>query len=285
MSEYRLPQSTRIDYVHLRTAGLSSMLDFYSTVLGLQEVRREGETVHLAPSAAAAPLIILTKQSGALPRPAKTAGLFHTAFLFPDRKDLAAMFVRLNECRYPFEGFADHGVSEALYLSDPDGNGLELYVDRPRSQWPFVGKEVQMVTNDLAIDGLIASVPKNFRWAGIHPQTAIGHIHLSISDLQRAEAFYCRDLGFNVMQSSYPGALFVSAGGYHHHIGLNTWTGRGTKPASDNAAGLLRFGITLGNHGAFQAFTSHLRSAGISHSSAESSVLCRDRDNIEIEVY
>ncbi len=260
------------------------MVDFYCTILGLTEVHRTGNDVHLAPSATSEPLLILTEHKGVHPRPAKTAGLFHTAFRFPERKDLASMFIHLNERKYPLEGFADHGVSEALYLSDPDGNGIELTVDKPRSRWQFRNGEIHMVTENLDIDTLLSELPENFHWQGIHPDTTIGHIHLNISDLERAEEFYCGALGFGTTQRSYPGALFVSAGGYHHHIGLNTWTGRGTRPASGDATGLIRFGIDLGNHGALDEFISHLQSTRISCSVEESSVLCRDGDNIEIEI-
>ena len=141
-----------------------------------------------------------------------------------------------------------------------------------------------MVTEILDIDNLLSELPKNYRWSGVHPNTVIGHIHLNVSNLKRAEEFYCGALGFAAMQRSYPGALFVSAGGYHHHIGLNTWTGRGTGPASDDTTGLVRFGIDLGNHGAVVEFISHLQSDHISCSVEQSSVICRDGDNIEIEI-
>jgi catechol 2,3-dioxygenase len=282
---YRLPGSTHIRSVHLRTAGLSSMRDFYCSILGLMEMHRDGNVIQLAPPTTKEPMLILTELKGARPRPSKTAGLFHTAFRFPERKDLASMLLHLNECKYPMEGFADHGVSEALYLSDPDGNGLELYADRPRSRWQFAGGEVQMPTKDLDIDGLLSELPENFRWRGIHPNAVIGHIHLNVSDLERAEEFYCDGLGFTVTQRGFPGALFLSAGGYHHHIGLNTWTGRGTVPAADDTIGLVRFGIDLGNNGAIDEFNSHARSAGIFCSAEDSSIICRDNDKIEIEIF
>jgi catechol 2,3-dioxygenase len=281
---YRLPDSTHIRSIHLRTPELSSLADFYSRILGLTEIRRHRSSAYLAPSAAANSIVILTEQKDALPRSRKTAGLFHTAIRFPERKDLASMFVRLNECKYPLEGFADHGVSEALYLSDPDGNGVELYADRPRNEWQFVDGQLQMVTKELDIDNLLAELPKKFRWSGIHPRTVIGHVHLNVSDLSRAEAFYCGGLGFKVMQRNFPGALFISAAEYHHHIGLNTWTGRGTGPIPDNTTGLVRFGVDLGNHGALQAFTSYVQDAGIAFTKQDNSVLVRDRDNIEAEI-
>ncbi len=259
------------------------MMEFYCSILGLTEAHRAGATVHLAPSATTKPVILLTEHKGAHPRPARTAGLYHAAIRFPERKDLASMFIHLNEHKYPLGGFADHGVSEALYLSDPDGNGIELTVDKPRSRWQFKNGEIEMVTENLDIDNLLSELPANFHWSGIHPNTTIGHIHLNVSHLERAEEFYCGVLGFGVMQRSFPGALFISAGGYHHHIGLNTWTGRDTRPASGDAEGLVRFGIGLGNHGVFDEFISHLQSSHISCSVEDSSVICRDNDNIEIE--
>lgn len=142
-----------------------------------------------------------------------------------------------------------------------------------------------MFTKELDIDNLLSELPKKFQWPGIHPETVIGHIHLNISDLKRAETFYCNGLGFSVTQRNFPGALFVSAGGYHHHIGLNIWRGKGIGPVPDNTVGLIRFGINLGNHGAIKAFKSHVQDIGIAMTTKDASIFSRDNDNIEVEIF
>ncbi len=143
------------------------------------------------------------------------------------------------------QGGADHGVSEALYLADPDGNGLELYRDRPRSEWRWSDGQVAMVTDPLDAAGLLGTISPAEGWPGLDPRTVIGHVHLHVSDLARAETFYHGLLGLDVTQRSYPGALFLAAGGYHHHLGVNIWAGRGAPPPPEDAVGLIAFAVDV----------------------------------------
>jgi len=143
-------------------------------------------------------------------------------------------------------GFADHGVSEAIYLADPDGNGLEFYADRPPENWPRTDHQIAMVSNPLDVESLLAlAAPNRAAKYRIHPETRMGHVHLQVSNLARTEEFYAGELGFDVTQRSYPGALFFAAGGYHHHLGTNTWAGRGAHRPPDNAIGLISFSIVI----------------------------------------
>lgn len=240
---FRLPDGTHIRYVQLAVQSIEKTLSLYRDLLGFSVVREDGTTVELSASPMHSPQLILTEQRGAAPRSRRAPGLFHTAVLFPDRKELAGAFKKLHRSRYPFQGFADHGVSEALYLVDPEGNGLELYCDRPRERWPSRNGNIEMFTKPLDVEDLLAQAADEEYH--IHPDTRIGHIHLQVSDLTKAEQFYHEILGFDVTQRSYPGALFVAAGEYHHHIGLNIWNSRGSSPAPENSLGLLRFGIEV----------------------------------------
>lgn len=239
----RLPDGTHIGYVHLLVRSMDKSLAFYRDLLGFSVASQKGATVELATSPMHSPQLLLTEQPRAAPRSRRLPGLFHVAIVFPDRKEAAGIFKRLRQAGYPFQGFADHGVSEALYLADPEGNGIELSADRPREQWPLRNGMLEMSTEPLDGEDLLACATDPEQ--SIHPDTRIGHIHLQVSDLHEAERFYCEILGFDVTQRSYPGALFVSAGGYHHHIGLNIWNSRGSSPAPENSLGLQSFGIMV----------------------------------------
>jgi len=242
-NRFRLPNGTHIGYVHLLVESLERSLAFYRDLLGFSIVWRDDATVGLSASGKQPAQIILTELPEHQPRSRRSPGLFHTAILLPNRRELANIFKKLLQVNYPFQGFADHGVSEALYLADPEGNGIELYADRPREQWKFRDGFIEMVTEPLDVANLLSEASEGK--LEIHPETRIGHVHLQVSDLNKAETFYHKILGFDVTQRSYPGALFVSAGGYHHHIGLNIWNSRGSSPAPPNTPGLLRFNIEV----------------------------------------
>ncbi len=241
---YRLPADTGIGYTHLQVPVLERSLAFYHELLGLTLNNQNNGTASLSATPSGPVLFLIDQRTAARPKPPRTTGLYHVAVRLPSRPALARLLARLLEQRYPLQGAADHLVSEALYLADPDGNGLELYVDRPRQEWPVVDGIVSMATDPLDVRGLLATAGDG-PWQGIDPGTDIGHIHLQVSDLGRAEAFYCGLLGFEVTQRSYPGALFVAAGRYHHHIGLNTWGTRGAPPPPPDSVGLIDFSIKI----------------------------------------
>lgn len=259
----QLPTATHIGNAHLIVADMDRALDFYVRQLGLHELRREGNTVILSADQAT-PHIVLTEKRGAMPKPPRSTGLYHVAIRFPDRTALARAFRRLLTLRYPFGGFSDHTVSEALYLSDPDGNGLEMYADRPRESWPRLGDQIQMTTEPLDIDDLLAQADHDpSPWNGVHPQTDIGHVHLHVSDLARAKAFYVDLIGLELMVDfSSHGALFVAAGGYHHHLGLNVWAGKNAPPP--NVVGLKSFQLVIPEQAALDEAVNRLENAGVS---------------------
>jgi catechol 2,3-dioxygenase len=242
-----LPANTGIGRVRLQVASVARSLDFYRGLLGLEA--REvagGETTLLTPDGRE--LVRLRERPDAVAKPRATTGLYHFAILVPDRGALAAVYLRLHGGGWPFHGFADHLVSEALYLADPDGNGIEIYADRPRDDWQHTHGEVRMTTAPLDLRGLLSELEQPTPakgGAGLPGGTLIGHIHLHVANLDRAESFYGGVLGFEATARSYPGALFMSAGGYHHHVGLNVWAGAGAPPPPENAVGLLDFAIVV----------------------------------------
>ena len=227
----------RIASVRLAVSDLPASSDFYSRVLGLPVLESDGERALLG--ADGEPALELT----ALERPAAIApgstGLFHVAWLHPSRAALAETVRRIGEARWPFTGASDHAVSEALYLDDPDGLGIEIYADRPREQWEPGpdGQPVRMVTLPLDVDDLLAQ-STGAPGATITAGTGVGHVHLKVADVARADSFY-RGLGFED-QARLPSAAFVSAGGYHHHVGLNSWQSAGGRPAGEDSPGLRR---------------------------------------------
>jgi len=246
VNDLRLPAQTHIGYVSLQVANLDRSLEFYSSLLGMKKAIDLGTTIVLSASGRAPYHILLTERQGARPKPPRTSGLYHVAIRYPSRRELAKVFRRLYHHNTEFQGFSDHLVSEAIYLADPDGNGVELYVDRPRVQWEVKGNQIQMATLPLNLESLVKELrDEDADTDPIDSKTDIGHVHLHVSDLQTADQFYNVLLGFDVTQRSYPGALFLSAGGYHHHIGANVWAGRGVPPPPDDAAGLLSVGIAL----------------------------------------
>jgi catechol 2,3-dioxygenase len=219
---YRLPSATHVGAVTLAVADLDRSIDYYREVIGLHLLTREGNRATLgAPDER--PLVILEAHAGLRPAPRRGAfGLYHFALLLPDRAALGRFVGHLG--RFGVQvGMADHLVSEALYLTDPDGLGIEVYADRPRTTWRTRGQELAMTSDPLDVRSLLMAggqVP----WDGVPSGTVMGHMHLHVGDLTQAEAFYHRALGMDKIVWSYPGALFLSAGGYHHHLGTNTWS-------------------------------------------------------------
>jgi catechol 2,3-dioxygenase len=249
-----LPPDARIGRVRLRVADLERSLRFYRDVLGLQIEQDQGGTVILGPSSNAATvqagqpgLIVLVEQPGVSRRPIRprTAGLYHVALLVPDRQELGRALLGLDRANYPLRGMSDHAVSESLYLDDPDGNGLEIYADRPRELWPVRDGVVQMTVDPMDVVGVVAAGrERSDPWAGLPAITVVGHVHFTVSDMERAVEFYRDVIGFDVMMQ-VPSLTAVSAGGYHHHLNLNTWAGTGAPPDSDEMAGLIAWELKV----------------------------------------
>ena len=253
--------ATSLGPATLAVADAERSLAFYRDLLGFEVLGREGQRITLG--AAGVTLLTLLVQPGLRPRPLTTTGLYHVAILLPTRRDLAYTLNRLLEARYPF-GASDHLVSEALYISDPDANGLEIYRDRPRAEWRWQPDgQIVMTIDPLDTAGILAELQDaGVPWRGMPAGTTIGHMHLQVSDIPTAEAFYHTILGFDVM-ARLQGALFLGAGGYHHHIGLNTWNSYGALLQPEDAAGLRSFVIRLPHAEALARVRERIAAAGL----------------------
>lgn len=242
-----LPDDAHVGQVSLTVRDLDRSVSFYRDVLGLTETASPRETAASTAIALGAPggrgLIELHENSNAIAKPRRSSGLYHFAILVPSRPALARSLRRLSEKRYPLTGASDHLVSEALYLDDPDGLGIEIYRDRPRAEWPARNGQLVMATDPLDLQGVFDEPGAETPWTGLESGTVIGHVHLHVPHLDTAEQFYCGRIGFEPTVRGYPGALFVAAGGYHHHLGLNTWAGIGAPPPPEHAVGLRAFTI------------------------------------------
>jgi catechol 2,3-dioxygenase len=271
---YRLPDETHVGAVRLQVSDLSRSLDYYTGVLGLEVVEAAGVRARLAPHGSATTLVELHELAGATPPPRQgRLGLFHFAILVPDRGALGR-FVRHIADRGVYAGSADHAVSEALYLTDPDGLGIEVYADRPRETWRIAGQELFMTTEPLDLRDL-ARESGDTPWTGMPAGTVMGHVHLHVGALDAAAAFYHAGLGLDRIVWSYPGALFLSAGGYHHHLGTNTWA-RGAVPAGDGEARLLEWELVLPDAAAIAAAADNLQLAGADITAQDGDRLVRD---------
>jgi catechol 2,3-dioxygenase len=272
----KIASKTKIGAISLFIADLERAVRFYQDGLGFELLRREGGQAVLG--AGGNPLLTLIEKPGARKPPRATTGLYHFAVLLPSRRALAQMLVHLAEDGVELQGASDHGVSEAIYLADPDGNGIELYRDRKRGEWPVddIGR-LMMDTDPLDVDDLILELRDGVMpWQGLDAGTVIGHVHLHVRDLKEAEQFYTRVLGFETMQRYGSGALFVSAGGYHHHVGLNTWAGVGAPPPPDDAVGLRWFELLLPDAAALEEIRARLDAASVSHQAEDGGLLLRD---------
>jgi catechol 2,3-dioxygenase len=270
---YRLPAATRPGPVRLDVASLDRSIAYYRELIGLQPIREGGGKAELG--AGDDVLVVLREVSGARPSPAGgRPGLYHFAILVPDRSTLGRFVSHLAE-KGVRAGAADHAVSEALYLNDPDGLGIEVYADRPRSDWAVAGGELRMTTEPLDMAGLIGA-GGGAGYDGMPAGTRIGHLHLHVGNLREADRFYHAALGLDRMVWSYPGALFLAAGGYHHHLGVNTWAAS-AEPAADGDARLAEWSLLLPCTSDVETAADSLRSAGIGvEARADGSVSVRD---------
>jgi catechol 2,3-dioxygenase len=257
---------TFVGAVRLDTPNIARMKSFYEDAIGLEDLGRSDGIVRLGIDAK--PLVELVDDPNALPKPYGTTGLFHLAILVPSRADLARAIRRVVGADWTFTGASDHLVSEAMYLDDPDGNGIEIYRDRPRADWERTNGELKMASLPLDIDSILAEeegepAPK------MAPGTRMGHVHLQVSDLAEIEDFYSGVLGFEVTVRGYPGALFVSAGGYHHHLGFNTWAGAGAPAPPEGSRGLDRFEVTLPDRDELALIEQRLEDSGTDYESTD----------------
>jgi catechol 2,3-dioxygenase len=274
----KLPDSLRLGPVQLAVADLERSINFYAQSIGLRlQGRSNGEA---ALGAGREDLLILAEQPPGRPA-GRHAGLYHFALLHPSRLELARAAQRLAATHTPIGGASDHGISEAIYLPDPDGNGIELAADRPREQWGDLRDPKEIGPRPLDLDGLLRLVAGEEARPKADPGLVVGHLHLHVGDIERALAFYRDILGFEVM-TLFPTAAFISAGGYHHHLGLNTWRGVGVPPQPADAVGLRLWTIFLEDRADVDTVRERVRSATLDDEQRDGGFVVRDPWDIPV---
>ncbi|MGO4440524.1 VOC family protein [Rhizobium sp. RAF56] len=270
---YALTRPAYVNQSHLVVADLPLVSGFYQSMLGLKPIEKtaSGEVLGVAGN----PLLTLTTDRNARPAPRNAAGLFHTAFLMPNRTELARWLRHAANNGVVLEGASDHLVSEAIYLSDPEGNGIEIYADRQHEQWKFhQDGMVEMATLRLDLQSLYESAPED-RWDGMAEGSAIGHIHLQVGNIPEADAFYRDVLGLKLM-ARYPGASFFATGSYHHHVAANIWNSRGAGVRTEHMTGLSDYTLRFNDRTALDHAVAKLDELQIDSRRSEGGVSLRD---------
>lgn len=281
--KYQNHPYTYVGNVHLLVKDLHRSMTFYKEVIGftiLEQTEKkaalsaDGKTVLLTIEQ---PEVIIEKQP-------RTTGLYHFALLLPTRADLGNVLLHLLQSGYPLQGASNHGVSEAIYLGDPDGNGIEIYADTPEEEWIWQDNHVQMITESMDAEGVLASRISD-TWNGLPVGTVMGHIHLHVSDLVKAEEFYIKVLGFDVVLKYGAQALFISTGNYHHHIGLNTWAGVGAPAPTKNSLGLKTFTLHYPDSETLQTAVAKLKELDAYLSEDQGAYITQDPSGNVIRLY
>jgi catechol 2,3-dioxygenase len=298
---FKINPSTKIGYVSLNVSDIQSSLEFYQSILGFRLIQKKSsaDRVYLSSGEAQSSFpmleLVQTSQTDSNLASSRRAGLYHFAILLPERKNLSDVLLYLSEKqdKIHFDGLADHLVSESIYIRDPDFIGIEIYADRPQSEWKWNRKnnnnnnnQLQMATLPLNTNDLLREATDK-GWTGMPTNTVIGHVHLHVSNLSNAMMFYRDILGLN-LTTTYPGAYFFAAGGYHHHIATNTWLGTNILPASRESIGLNHFSIELPNKEEFDRTLKQLQQQNIVESNSEISskaIFIQDPNGIRIQVY
>ena len=278
-----LPATTTMGPVHLTVADLERSLAYYAESIGLGVLERDGGAASLG--AGQRELLVLVEEPGARPAPRST-GLFHFALLLPERVDLARWLAHAARERVPLAGMSDHFVSEAVYLSDPDGHGIEIYADRPREVWE--GRVMaRMTTEPLDVQALLAELddPAREPFDGLPAETRMGHVHLQVASTEDSLVFYRDLLGFELMADFMGSAVFFGAGGYHHHVGANVWHSRGASPPPPGSAALRHATILLPDLGERDRVAARVAEAGQEPEADGGGVLVRDPSGIALVLF
>ncbi len=279
---FRLPDATHVGRVRLQVADLDRSIAYYEKVLGLSVIDRSERSASLGARSEEATLVELEELKGARPVPRRgLLGLYHFAVLLPERQSLGKFVAHL-EVLGEKAGMSDHLVSEAIYLTDPDGLGIEVYADRPASEWRVEEGQIAMATKPLDVNDLIAAAGGD-SWSGAPSGTKMGHVHFHVGDIVEAERFYHNALGLDKIVWGYPGALFMSAGGYHHHVGTNTWA-VGSPVASDNDARLLLWDLVLPDSESAVKAAESVETAGFDVASEGGIAIAKDPWGIKVRL-
>jgi catechol 2,3-dioxygenase len=286
--KFKIDPLTKIGYVSLNISDIQRSLEFYQSILGFRLLGKPSNNrALLTNDANSSHLVELleVRHSESSSRITRRAGLYHFAILLPERKYLADMLLNLREKKNKvhFDGLADHLVSESIYIRDPDFNGIEIYRDRPASEWNWNGSQIEMATLRLDTDDLLKESTEQ-GWKELPARTMIGHVHLHVQNLAKAIKFYHEIMGLN-LTTMFPGAAFFAVGEYHHHIAANTWLGTDIPPASPQGIGLNHFGVEVPSKEEYARLVKQLSRHGVALSdSSDGSVFVRDMDGIQFRV-
>lgn len=252
--------TTFVGHVKIKVVNLERAIKFYRDILGFDILEQTTSTAKLTTDGKTS-ILSLEQPENVIPKQGRTTGLYHFAILLPEKSDLANIVIHLVENGIRF-GSSDHLVSEAIYLHDPDGNEIEIYIDREPSEWTWNGEEVAMTVDPLNFENLLTYVTSS-KWNGMPEKTIMGHIHLHVAELEKTEEFYVKGLGFDVVNRFGGQALFLSTGKYHHHIGVNVWNGVGAPRPPKNGVGLEFFTLVYANEEARQEVIDNLQKIGV----------------------
>ncbi|EAC7892264.1 VOC family protein [Listeria monocytogenes] len=273
-----ISEELRLGEVVLNVGHLKEMAGFYQEVIGLKLLEENERMVRLGVSGSDEALLVLKKIDNAVVPEVPRIGLFHTAFLLPTRESLADVLLHLAKSGYPIDGAGDHAYSEALYLHDIEGNGIEIYADRPKAEWMRDGDgNLPMVTEQVDVDSLL-QIATDEPFTGMPNGTIIGHVHLQVADADKAEQFYKEVLGMN-LTTAIPSARFFAAGDYHHHIGSKVWAGRNLELLQENETGLAWFTIITPDK---DAIITNLIEQGYDVKRLENTISVTDSNGIKI---
>jgi len=272
----------KLQSITLRVKSLEKQLQFYHEALGLTVLKQETNQITLSANNIL-PLIVLQQDENVVQKPGNAIGLYHLALLVPSREDLAYVIKHLQHQGVRFDGASDHLFSEAFYLTDPEGNGIEIYRDRPQSEWPrSESGELVAASDPIDLQGIMSLHDENRIWSGFPEGTVLGHLHLQVSLLRDSGNFYLHVLGLEEITRFHDSALFMSAGGYHHHVAVNTWQARGATLPTDHATGIVNYCITLSSKNEMDKFISHLQELHVEIQHNENGFSLLDPSHIRI---
>lgn len=245
MSSFHGKSNKYINHIVLKVQDIDRSKEFYKDIMGFNILKENNRSVILTVDGST-PLITLIQPKDVIPKLPRRTGLYHFAILLPNRLALGLFLKNIRDNNYPLVGGSNHGVSEAIYLEDPDDNGIEIYMDIDKLTWEWEASQINMTNKPLDINRLLDEA-KDENWNGLPPNTIIGHIHLHVGDLIQSEKFYKEGLGYDLVSSIPNQALFFSSGGYHHHVAINIWNGKGSSPLAENSAGMKYYSIVFPN--------------------------------------
>jgi len=284
MNNFHSKPNTFVNHVHLKVGNLSRSLEFYQNLMGFQILKQSGNQAVLTANGIM-PLLTIEQPEDIVPKQKRTTGLYHYALLLPTRKELGKLTTQLLTAQYPLQGATFHGTHEALYFHDPDGNGIEVAVDTDSSTWrDRTGKLDMSKHGPMDLESVIAAA-NDERWDGIPEGTIIGHIHLHVSNLDKAKEFYHEGLGFDIEMDIPDQAVFFSSGGYHHHIGTNVWNGKDAPKSVSNSVGMLSYTLVIRNVETRRVIVGNLEEMGYLVTEEKGEFFTEDPSGNRIQLY